>query len=59
MEQLLAANRSRLPKALVEAEIRDMQVELLRRSGNRGRAPAAAARVLRVRSARRVALGSS
>lgn len=35
MEQLLAANPIALPKALVDAEIRDMQVELLRRSGQR------------------------
>ncbi|HUG03825.1 MAG TPA: trigger factor [Steroidobacteraceae bacterium] len=35
MEQLLAANPIAVPKALVEAEIRDMQMELLRRSGSR------------------------
>ncbi len=35
MDQLLAANPIEVPKALMEAEIRDMQVELLRRSGQR------------------------
>jgi trigger factor len=35
MEQLLAANPIAVPRALVEAEIRDMQVEVLRRSGSR------------------------
>jgi trigger factor len=35
MDQLLAANPIAVPNALVEAEIRDMQMELLRRSGTR------------------------
>jgi trigger factor len=35
MDQLLAANPIAVPKALVEAEIRDMQVALMRRSGQR------------------------
>jgi trigger factor len=35
MDQLLAANPIAVPKALVEAEIRDMQVELMRRAGQR------------------------
>ncbi len=35
MEQLLATNPIAVPKALVEAEIRDMQVALMRRSGQR------------------------
>jgi trigger factor len=35
MDQLLAANPIAVPKALVEAEIRDMQMELLRRTGSR------------------------
>jgi len=35
MDQLLAANPIAVPKALVEAEIRDMQMELLRRTGAR------------------------
>jgi trigger factor len=35
MDQLLAANPITVPKALVEAEIRDMQMELLRRTGAR------------------------
>ncbi len=35
MEQLLAANPIAVPKALVEAEIRDMQVALMRRNGQR------------------------
>ena len=33
MEQLLAANPIAVPNALVEAEIRDMQVDMLRRMG--------------------------
>lgn len=35
MEQLLAANPIAVPNALVEAEIRDMQMEMLRRMGTR------------------------
>ncbi len=35
MEQLLAANPIAVPKALVESEIRDMQMEMLRRVGSR------------------------
>jgi trigger factor len=35
MEQLLSANPIAVPNALVEAEIRDMQMELLRRMGSR------------------------
>jgi trigger factor len=35
MQQLLAVNPVTVPKALVDAEIRDMQMELLRRSGSR------------------------
>jgi trigger factor len=35
MEQLLAANPIAVPNALVEAEIRDMQMEMLRRMGAR------------------------
>jgi trigger factor len=35
MEQLLAANPIAVPKALVEAEIRDMQVAMMRRNGQR------------------------
>jgi trigger factor len=35
IEQLLAANPIAVPKALVEAEIRDMQVALMRRNGQR------------------------
>jgi len=35
MDQLLAANPIAVPNALVEAEIRDMQMELLRRAGAR------------------------
>ena len=35
MDQLLAANPIAVPKSLVEAEIRDMQMELLRRAGSR------------------------
>lgn len=35
MDQLLAANPIELPRALVEAEIRDLHVEMLRRAGSR------------------------
>jgi len=35
MEQLLAANPIAVPKALVETELRDMQIEALRRMGTR------------------------
>jgi len=35
MDQLLAANPITVPKSLIEAEIRDMQVALMRRSGQR------------------------
>jgi trigger factor len=35
MDALLAANPIAVPRALVEAEVRDMQLELLRRSGSR------------------------
>ncbi len=57
MDQLLAANPIAVPKALVDAEIRDMQVALMRRNGQRD------ARQLPVRDSfepaakRRVALG--
>ncbi len=34
MDQLLAANPIAVPRALVDSEIRDMQLELLRRSGS-------------------------
>lgn len=35
MDQLIAANPIAVPNALVESEIRDMQMEMLRRSGTR------------------------
>lgn len=35
MDQLLAANPIAVPNALVESEVRDMQMEMLRRSGKR------------------------
>jgi trigger factor len=35
MDQLLAANPIAVPNALVESEVRDMQMEMLRRSGTR------------------------
>lgn len=35
MDALLAANPIAVPRALVEAEVRDMQLDLLRRSGSR------------------------
>jgi trigger factor len=57
MEQLLAANPIAVPKALVEAEIRDMQVELLRRSGSRDARQLPPRESLETGARRRVALG--
>jgi trigger factor len=57
MEQLLAANPVTVPKALVEAEIRDMQVELLRRSGSRNARQLPPRESFEPGARRRVALG--
>ena len=57
MEQLLAANPITVPKALVEAEIRDMQVELLRRSGSRDARQLPPRESFEPGARRRVALG--
>ncbi len=57
MEQLLAANPIAVPKALVEAEIRDMQVELLRRSGQRDARQLPPRESFEPGAKRRVALG--
>jgi trigger factor len=57
MEQLLAANPIAVPRILVEAEIRDMQVELLRRSGSRDTRKLPPRDSLEAGARRRVALG--
>jgi trigger factor len=57
MDQLLAANPIAVPKALVEAEIRDMQVELLRRSGSRDARQLPPRESFEAAARRRVALG--
>jgi trigger factor len=57
MEQLLAANPIAVPKSLVEAEIRDMQVELLRRSGSRDARQLPPRESFEPGARRRVALG--
>ncbi len=57
MEQLLAANPIAVPRALVDAEIRDMQVELLRRSGSRDVRQLPPRETFEAGARRRVALG--
>ena len=57
MEQLLAANPIAVPRALVDAEIRDMQVELLRRSGSRDARQLPPRETFEAGARRRVALG--
>jgi trigger factor len=57
MEQLLAANPITVPKALVEAEIRDMQVELMRRAGQRDARQLPPRERFEPAAKRRVALG--
>ncbi len=57
MDQLLAANPIALPKALVEAEIRDMQVELMRRAGQRDARQLPPRERFEPAAKRRVALG--
>ena len=57
LEQLLAANPIAVPKALVEAEIRDMQIELLRRSNSRDPRQLPPRENFEAGARRRVALG--
>ncbi len=57
LEQLLAANPIAVPKALVEAEIRDMQIALLRRSGSRDPRQLPPRESFEAGARRRVALG--
>ena len=57
MEQLLAANPIAVPKALIEAEIRDMQMEFLRRTGARDARQLPPRDRFERSAARRVALG--
>lgn len=57
MEQLLAANPIAVPNALVEAEIRDMQMELLRRMGSRDTRRLPPRESFEQAARRRVALG--
>ncbi|MGH8722016.1 MAG: trigger factor, partial [Burkholderiales bacterium] len=57
MERLIAANPIAVPKALVDAEIRDMQVELLRRSGSRDARQLPPPETFEAGARRRVALG--
>jgi trigger factor len=57
LEQLLAANPITVPRALVEAEIRDMQMELLRRSGSRDTRQLPPRESIEPAARRRVALG--
>jgi trigger factor len=57
LEQLLLANPIGVPKALVEAEIRDMQIELLRRSNSRDPRQLPPRESFEADARRRVALG--
>lgn len=57
MEQLLAANPIAVPRALVEAEIRDMQMELLRRMGGSQAGQMPSRESFEPAARRRVALG--
>jgi len=57
MEQLLAANPIAVPKALVEAEIRDMQVDMLRRMGAKSARQLPSREPFEAPARRRVALG--
>jgi trigger factor len=57
MDQLLAANPIAVPRALVESEIRDMQLELLRRSGSRDPRQLPPRENFEAGARRRVALG--
>jgi len=57
MDQLLASNPIAVPKALVESEIRDMQVELMRRAGQRDARQLPPRERFEPAAKRRVALG--
>jgi trigger factor len=57
LAQLLAANPISVPRALVEAEIRDMQADLLRRSGSRDTRQLPPRESIEPAARRRVALG--
>jgi len=57
MDQLLAANPIDVPKALVESEIRDMQMEMLRRMGARDARQLPPREPFEQGARRRVALG--
>ncbi len=57
MEQLLAANPLAVPRALVDSEVRDMQLELLRRSGSRDARQLPPRENFEAGARRRVALG--
>jgi trigger factor len=57
MDALLAANPIAVPRALVEAEVRDMQLELLRRSGSRDPRQLPPRENFEAGAKRRVALG--
>lgn len=57
MDQLLAANPIAVPRALVDSEIRDMQLELLRRSGSRDPRQLPPREQFEAGARRRVALG--
>jgi trigger factor len=57
MEQLLAANPIAVPKALVEAEIRDMQMDMLRRMGAKSARQLPARGPFEAAARKRVALG--
>ncbi len=57
MEQLLAANPIAVPKTLVEAEIRDMQMDMLRRMGARNARQLPPREPFEPTARRRVALG--
>jgi trigger factor len=57
MEQLLAANPIAVPKSLVEAEIRDMQMDMLRRMGARDARQLPPREPFEQAARRRVALG--
>ncbi len=57
MEQLLTANPIAVPNALVESEIRDMQMEMLRRSGARDPRQLPPRESFEQAARRRVALG--
>ena len=57
MDQLLAANPISVPNALVESEVRDMQMEMLRRSGTRDARQLPPRDTFEKAARRRVALG--